>query len=179
MKVKLLCSALLIGLMVGPAMASVVVNLVPQDTIVAIGSGPFMVDIVADIPEAEAIAGWGMDLSVLDTLVADKTGTVAIGADWTAAPSMDGDGLAGLAFTTPVFGNGIVLASVQFMPVGLGTTGLAMGDDQATDVTEGFALFPSGFASVQYGTGSITVVVPEPATLTLLALGGLALIRRR
>lgn len=181
MKVKVLCSALLIGLMVSPAIADIAVSLVPQDSVVELSGGPFTIDIVADIPEADKCVGWGLDLTILDPLIADFTGSIVIGPSWTpAAPSenKDSDGLAGLAFPDGVFGDDILLATVEFQPLAYGTTGLELSDDYPADLTEGFALWASGFATVNYGVGSISVI-PEPATLTLLVLGGLAALRRR
>lgn len=177
MKLKALCSLLLLGLLISPASANIMVSFVPQDTQVALDDGPFLVDIVANIPQADAVVGWGLDLTVLDPLVAAPTGVFTIGPAWIAADTMDGDGLAGLAFPDAVWGNGIVLASIEFMPLDLGVTDVTLSDDSPTDLTEGFAKFSSGFASVDYVGGTIEVI-PEPATLLLLTLGGLVLRRR-
>ena len=63
------------------------------------------------------------------------------------------------------------------MPLSLGSTDLMLSDNSPDDLTEGFAFFPSGFAEVDYHGGTVTVV-PEPASILLLAMGGLMLRRR-
>lgn len=171
------CVALLVGLAVAPATANILVGFSPQDSYVPIGGGPFYVDIVADFGD-EDIAGWGLDLDIANPLIADLEGTIEIGPLWTPASDGDMDGLGGVAFPNPITGDDILLARVYFNPLALGTTAIDLSDDYPADITEGFALFPTGFATVDYIGGSITVT-PEPCTLSLLALGGLALLRRR
>ncbi len=176
---KFLASLLLTASLGATAMAGTSVNvyLVPQDSVIGLGD-TVMVDIYADM--SEPILGWGLDLDALSPGVADKTGNMSIGGTWNAATAIDGDDLAGVVPFPPVgvSGNGILLASVEFVGLSLGTTILDLSDDNPADLSEGFALDPTGFASVSYTDGSIRVV-PEPAAIALLALGGLAALRRR
>ena len=181
MRMKACCTALLIGLLVSPAMmADVIAGFDPVDTSVGFNQ-TFWVDIVADIDVETPIVGWGLDLIVDDPTIAAPTGNLDFTTGpWDAAFASDGDGLAGLNFPDGVTGQ-CVLVSVEFQSFGnVGTTVIGLGDDNPTDLTEGFAIVPppSGvFADVTYCCGSI--YVPEPAALTLLTLGGLALLRRR
>jgi len=83
-----------------------------------------------------------------------------------------------LAFPNSVTGTS-ALVTFSFTAVGIGNALFAVGDHNAGgDLTEGFALDPSGFGTVSYSAISINVI-PEPATLALLILGGMAAIRRR
>jgi hypothetical protein len=176
-KCKFLCCLLVIGTLgLAGASADIMVTLMPADSTIAAVGMTTDVCILADIPEADAILGWGLDLNVGDPGIADIT-NVAIGPLFNAVATPDGDGLGGLAFPDCVWGSEILLATVTFTGYAPGTTGLALGDSYPVDLTEGFALCEQGFATVFYGDGSITVV-PEPASLVLLALGALALRRR-
>ncbi len=184
MKMRLLCSALMLSVVAAPAMADIVVSFDPTPKTAVLGSGTFSIDIVADIPGDEPIVGWGLDLDIVDPNIAILEGTIQIGPSWTPAAlpteNEDLDGLAGLAFPSGVTGTGVLLATVYFTPVALGTTDLLLSDDNATgDLTEGFALegAGAGFANVIYNVGQIHIV-PEPAALALMLVAG-ALLRRR
>jgi len=161
----LVCSAACVAV----ASASVNVWFDPTTQNVPLAAGMTTVDVVADIPEAEAILAWGLDLSLVGTSVA--LDSVAINeTDWDAVFAPDGDGLAAIApLANAVWGNGIVLATLSFTLEEEGLTELILSDTPG-DLNEGFALEGSGFADVIYHTGAINV--PEPASLLLLVAAG-------
>lgn len=179
MGLKMLCYATLpLGLLVGSAAGGIVVRIDPSYQEVNLTARPWVeCRILADIPEAEAIVGWGLDLT-LDGASVSLVAPVGIGPIWDAVYTPDGDELGGLAFPDPVWGEGVLLATITVNPEALGITQLLLSDDNPLDLTEGFALAGSGFAEVTYILGQIEVI-PEPATLFLLLVGGVALIRRR
>jgi hypothetical protein len=171
------CTALLIGLLVSPALAGIVVSFNPPAQSIDISAGTTTVDIVADIPEADAIIGWGLDLTLTGTSVS-QLGPPLIGPLFTPAYAPDGDGLAGLVPPPDVvFGPAVVLATIMLSLDDLGTTYLdaSYTPGDWPDLTEGF-MTEDGFADVTFVQGSVTVT-PEPASLLLLAL--LGLLRRR
>lgn len=167
------CTALLIGLLASPALAGIVVSFSPLTQNVDIGLGTTTVDIVADIPEADAIIGWGLDLTLTGTSVS-QSGLPVIGPLFTPAYAPDGDGLAGLVPPPDlVFGNGVVLATITLSLDELGMTYL---DASYNDpLFEGF-MTENGFAQVSFVQGWVNVT-PEPTSLLLLAVFGL--LRRR
>ena len=184
MRTKTVCVILLLGFIgVGPAMADIMVGFNPVDQVVDLADTQVaFVDIVADIPEADAILGWGLDLSFDATLLG--TATPTIGAGFSPFPTPDGDGLGGVIpfMDPPLWGDDIVLATVQFDLTGAyGISPLILSDDNPPDLTEGFALPGIGeFAVVHYLEGSIeTIPSPSAATLGLLGLFSLGLARRR
>jgi len=166
------CTALLIGLLVSPALAGIVVSFNPPTQPWGAGNNA-TVDIVANIPEAEAIIGWGLDLT-LSGNPASLTGPPVIGPLFDAAFAPDGDGLAGLVPPPgTVFGAQVVLASLALHTANpYGTTYL---DASYTpgDLFEGL-MTENGFAQVTFVQG---VIKPEPASLALF--GVLLLLRRR
>jgi hypothetical protein len=175
-----LCTALLIGLLASPALATIVVSFDPPSQSVDIGMGITTVDIVADIPTEDAIIGWGLDLGTTGTSVSFDPVTYppVIGPLFTPAFAPDGDGLCGLVPPPDtVSGSGILLATVVLTLDDLGTTYLdaSYTPGDWADLTEGF-MTEFGFADVSFVQGSVTVT-PEPASLLLLALVGL--LRRR
>ena len=130
----------------------------------------FTLNILADI--SEPVLGWGLDLN-FDPGLVNQTAAPVIGPSWFAALSPDGDGLAGLAFPTPVSGTGILLASLSFEAMAEGTA-LFSSSITPFDLSEGFPLafaLPGSFADVVFIDREVTINVPEPATLFLLLSG--------
>lgn len=148
----------------------------------------FEVDVVADIPALEAVLGWGIDIASSDPAIALQVGVPVIGPLWSAAPTMDGDGLAGLAFPLPISGVDVVLATLTFEALSIGVVDLAA-SISPLDFTEGFPLAPpaspGSLADVTFLDLSITVEpalpVPEPGTGFVVALGlaGIVVAQRR
>jgi len=170
------CAALLLGLLVSPAMATVVVSVQPATQSPWLSWGTTTVNIVADIPENEAIVGWGLDVGLVGTSVSFGSADVTIASPFDAAPTHDGDGLAGLLLPpASSFGNGVLLATITLTLNHLGVTDLVPGIT-AGDLAEGFLMTNNQFAPVQFVPGSVNVI-PEPASLALLGL--VALLRRR
>ncbi len=156
-----------------PSDASLVdVRVQPMEATVQLGD-PFVAAIVADIPDP--VLGFGLDLT-FDGSILSTVGDPMIGPLFQPVVAPDGDGLAGLAFPSSVSGSNILLATVMFNADNLGATGLVPGVTDG-DLTEGFALDPTGFAEASLHSARVTVV-PEPMSAALLALGGLTLRRR-
>lgn len=170
-------------------------------------SATFTVDIRADIPSIIPIVGWGIDVWFDEGMVG-AVDSVTFGADWyeLAAQSPDPDdplvdlnlqGLTTWPEPTPGVTGNVLLATIVFTGAG-DAASLMVGDHNPWnglgDLNEGFAVEPppSGNFGEVIGdglfyddmtpgdTGVFTIgFVPEPATLSLLILGGLALLRRR
>ncbi|HPC22492.1 MAG TPA: hypothetical protein PK920_08420 [Phycisphaerae bacterium] len=163
MKIRLVCCAALLGLLISPAMADISVTLV---------HGPGLTGLVyADIPLEDSIVGFGLDAIIQTPADLSYVGFVPA-EPFDPVVSPDGDGFAGLLFPPDVVhGEDVLLGTLTFAGTGswvdLGVT--------PGDLTEGFALASvGGFAAATF-TGAY---IPEPAALVLLALGALALRRR-
>jgi len=163
------------GLCTASASADILVVINPADSVVALGD-TVSVDIVAHILEDDAVAGWGLDLDIIDPGVASWA-LGSIGASWFPATGADGDGLAGLAFPDPVWGVGTLLATVEVTGLSIGVADICPSVTPDDD-TEGFVQKGGEFVAANFLCGTITVV-PEPATLSLVALAGLVILRRR
>lgn len=154
---------------IGP---DVFVRVVPASQTVDLGA-EFSVDIVADFDVP--ILGWGLDLDFDTGALTESVGSPVIGPDWIPVSSADGDGLAGAAFPSGIMGTDILLATVTLTAGALGLFDLVLGTTPG-DLTEGFAIDPTGFGVPEYTDGE--VLVPEPSTAALLLVGLVVLGRR-
>lgn len=147
--------------------AAVTVRFEPGVTNVAAGQ-VFTIDLVADLDEP--VLGFGLDVS-FDATRIGLLAPPAIGGAWTPVFAPDGDGLAGLGPVAGVTGDAVLLATLSFQAIGLGTTPLTAGVT-ADDLAEGFPLVGGGFADVAFLAGQVEVrSIPEPAPALLLGLG--------
>jgi len=155
---------------------AVTVSFLPSDSVVALGD-TFSVDIVADF--TDPVLGWGLDVS-FDTSILALNGSPTISPLWTPTFAPDGDGLAALAFSNPVSGTGVLLATLSFDAIDFGTSDL-MASVTMGDLSEGFPLVTGGFDNLTVVAGSVTAV-PIPAAVWLFGSGLIGLIgiaRRR
>ena len=163
MKIRLVCCAALLGLLISPAMADIAVTLEKGAGLTGL--------VYADIPLEDSIVGFGLDAIIQTPADLSYVGFVPA-EPFDPVVSPDGDGFAGLLFPPDVVhGEDVLLGTLTFAGTGswvdLGVT--------PGDLTEGFALASvGGFAAATF-TGAY---IPEPAALVLLALGALALRRR-
>lgn len=155
-----------------PSWGGVIVRFEPDQAVLSLGDTS-EVQIVADI--SEPVVGWGLDLT-FDGMIVSQVGSPMIGSAWLEVLAADGDGLAAIAFPPSISGTGILLATVLFSGDMTGETDL-IASITIGDLAEGFPLDPSGFAAITFENGHVTVI-PEPGTLVLAALGGLAVMRR-
>lgn len=133
----------------------------------------FSIGIYADLPQP--VLGWGLDLTY-DHAILGMVGSPIISAPWASVTAADGDGLAGLRFSTGISGSNILLATINFTALAEGQTDLVL-SVTPDDKSEGFALDPTGFAEMSYGSGQVTVV-PEPGAAGLLLIGSMFLLVR-
>jgi len=174
-RIVLLMAVLLLIPVTSWAVPIVDVSFVPLVSEVDAG-GTITVNIVADI--SAPVLGWGLDIS-FDSGILSLT-SISIGSLWKPASGADKDGLAGLAFPTPVSGQDIVLATLTFTVLDMGVSNL-VASITAGDKTEGFALTtPGQFAQVNF-TGGQVKVTPEPSTIILFMTGlaGLVIYNRQ
>ncbi|MHC4947472.1 MAG: hypothetical protein ACYTG1_04330 [Planctomycetota bacterium] len=164
---------------------AIIVSLSPSEAVVEV-SDTFTVDVIASIAKEQAIVTWGMDVHWDGTVLAhDPSLDVDLGRRWWTAPTLDGDGLSGLAVPPQtVSGDSILLATLTFTAVAPGVTPLAASrtDDDPLEV---FAQSGGGTVPVQFADSSVTVLqghvapMPPAALLGAAGLGAVALIRRR
>ena len=165
-------------LLVSSARGNITGRFDPSDLTVGLGD-IFTMDIVADIPDSDAVLGWGLDLTIGDPSILSIVGDPAIGPLWNAAFAPDSDGLAALAFPNSISGTNVLLATMTFSADSLGETDLFLSVTRG-DLTEGFPLDNIGFGTVVFEPGHVSVVpVPGAIALGLFGFGMLALLKRR
>jgi len=149
--------------------AEVFVTVEPEVDTAGLGQ-IFEVLIFADF--SEPILGFGIDVD-FDPAVIDWADDPLVGELWDPVFAPDGDGLAGLAPPTGLVGDGILLVSLLFEGVSVGSTSI---DVSVTleDLTEGFVLEGGVFDS--FSVVPDDVIVPEPgadlmAAFALTAIG--------
>ena len=157
-------------LLAAPASAAVIAYVIAP---VSVGVGTqFDIELRGDL--GDPVLGWGLDLG-FDPAIVQQVSPPTIGPDWFAVTASDGDALAGIA--AGGLSGDRQLAVVRFQAIALGSVSFVLSDTLA-DLSEGFALDPTGFATVQYQSATVNVV-PEPTTALLLALGMAGLAARR
>ena len=161
--------------LVTTAHAGISISFDPSDTTVGVGEF-FTVDILADIPTADAIVGWGMDVGFDSFILGHNALTdVAIDPAFTALPTLDGDFLAaglGPSFppAPPVSGTNVRLATLTFEALSVGITTLN-GGFTTTDATEGFVQTGGRtITDVAFGAANINVV-PAPHAMLIGTIG--------
>jgi hypothetical protein len=172
-RTKIACAVLLAGLLsVSPALGEVTVGF--DQTAYYVSQGEvFDVDIVATF--TDDISAWGLDLNIDDAAIAWLDSFVVADPPFNpVVGSLDGVPLGGIVFGA--VGPGTYTLATLTFEAGMmdGSTGIWLSYD---DEDEGFLMTDNGLDSVVYE--GATIYVPEPASLALLTLGGIALIRRR
>lgn len=152
------------------------VTLTPSASSVAVGDS-VTVDLVmlATLEAGDSVQGvlaWGLDLTLSELLVA-AVGTPVLGPSWIPFVTPDGDGLGGVALEGLAGTHLLATLTLEGLAPGVVQIGLRR---TANDLTEGFALDPTGFASILNLQGGNLTIVPEPAS-ALLLLGVAAALR--
>jgi len=156
-KVVLRMAALIVGACSGLLAATVVVRFVPPT--VSVTTPSFTVDLMADIPPATPVIGWGVHITFDASILALESATVD--AAWFPAGQ---DGFAGLAFPASLAGSRR-LATLHFRVLKAGSTGLHAVVNSA-DLSQGFPFPVGGFADTTLMDGLVTVIDKTPPTIS-------------
>jgi len=183
-------AVLMAGLGAGarPAKAAmIVVDVLPAQTNVTVGQ---QVDVTITANISENILGFGFDLLYNEKLLG--IANVEIAQPFAPLNAPDGDGLAGLAFPNNFVGANVKLATVTLTGLAPGRSGISIGITPG-DPMEGFPQY-EGWADLRVATdASITIQsadvltgggggggggltcppIPEPGTITMIALGAI------
>ncbi len=149
------------------SLANAIVRAIADKASIAIGE-TVSVELRADL--SLPVVGFGLDLFPPSQL--SVIGTPTIGPLWNAVAAPDGDGLAGLAPLTSIQGTDVLLATIVFQGASPGVATLVPGVTVG-DLTEGFALNPLGFDTVQFEDA--VIAVPEPGLGLILVFAVVAL----
>lgn len=140
----------------------------PLNTTIGVGQS-FTLNMRANASQSEAILGWDFDVLFDSAQVAYGGGTV--GGQWFPVLSVDGGGLAGLAFPEPVYGDNILLATLSFRCLGPGFSLIRAGFDDNMGVNEGILLANGQILTDWESSPAGVTQVPANDTSTLLMLG--------
>lgn len=181
---KIVLWLLLTGMLIvstGSANALIQVSFDPADKYAGVGS-VFNVNILADIPQADATVGWGFNLLYDPLKMTLQNATGGSGWDVLQLAQNNLTGFLNPIPTSPPYGmsgDDILLATLTFECLGQGTSGLDISvnpDDLTQGFVRGLAVGTAGptFADWQSTPGTVTQgTTPEPSTFLLFG-GGLA-----
>jgi hypothetical protein len=177
-KLFLICAmvAALACINVMPAQATIELKFNPSDIEVKV-CDTFFVDLLADIPQTDAILGWGLDLVYDNTQM--SWDSLIFGPGWIPypPPPITDDGLGALAAfaPTPKWGPNTLLATLDFhcLDVGFSTLDLAVtpGDLMEGFMTDQFDQNGIAIFAEWTSTPANITQTPEPATLFLIGTG--------